>query len=56
MTNFGKIKNMSIDELAEKLVGLSVCDHCPIRNFCNKDTGCTGAWKKWLKSEAKNNG
>jgi hypothetical protein len=60
MTNFEKIKNMNIDQLAEKLNDSFACDRCPIGEFCDKhnstpDLDCTGIWGKWLKSEVKNN-
>lgn len=60
MTNFEKIKNMSIDELAEKLNESFACDHCPIEEFCNEHnsephSSCTTIWEKWLKSEVQNN-
>lgn len=59
MTNFEKIKNMNIDELAEKLDESFACDHCPIWIFCDEinstHTTCTGAWKKWLESGVKDN-
>ncbi len=60
MTNFEKIKNMSIDELAEKLNESFACDRCPIEEFCNENnsgphSSCTIVWGKWLKSEVKNN-
>lgn len=62
MTNFEKIKNMSVEELADKISWLiDDCDECPIRNFCNLyndykfqdfDT-CSGTWEQWLKSEVE---
>lgn len=60
MTNFEKIKNMSIEEIADKLNGLiSSCECCPIQKFCDKDiehyVGCMSMLEKWLKSEAENN-
>lgn len=56
MTNFERIKDMSIEELAEKLDELFACDRCPIEEFCEDtvDRGCTDTWIKWLKSEVKN--
>lgn len=62
MTNFEKIKNMSLEELADTVSNeLIDCDSCPIREFhalCNNDTSnefesCTDIWKKWLKSEVE---
>ena len=36
MTNFEKIKNMSMKELAYKISWvITDCDICPIREFCN---------------------
>ena len=60
MTNFEKIKNMSVDEMADKLDDLTVCGYCPIEKFCDKNgkthyIRCKSTWKKWLKSETKNN-
>lgn len=54
MTNFEKIKNMSIDELADKLDEVFACEYCPIIEFCNKNEKikkCKSIWKKWLKSD-----
>ena len=53
MTNFEKIKNMNIDQLAEKLNDSFACDRCPIGEFCEKhnstpDLDCTGIWGEWL--------
>lgn len=58
MTNFEKIKNMSVDEMAEKLDESFACDRCPIKEFCDKKTfthcmSCTDVWKNWLKSEVE---
>lgn len=66
MTNFEKIKNMSINELAEKFNESFACDRCPLEKFCDENnsepyspsepnSSCTTIWKKWLKSEAKDN-
>lgn len=60
MTNFEKIKNMNIDQLADALNESFACDHCPIREFCDENDSsptatCIGVWRKWLKSEVKNN-
>lgn len=57
MTNFEKLKNMNMDELAEKLNESFACDHCPIGDFCDKinstHTSCMSVWEEWLKSEVK---
>lgn len=61
MTNFEKIKNMSVDEMADKLVITFCCDyHCPIRELCDEDDqsltptpSCGSMWRMWLESEVK---
>lgn len=62
MTNFEKIKDMSLEELADTMANeLIDCDSCPIREFhelCNNDisdefNSCADIWKKWLKSEVE---
>ena len=61
MTNFEKIKNMSVNEMADKLVITFCCDyHCPIRKLCDEDDrgltpapSCGSMWRKWLESEVK---
>lgn len=56
MTNFEKIKNMSVAELAKKLDETFMCEYCPIEPFCReaKLKGCKSVWRKWLKSEVEN--
>ena len=49
MTNFEKIKNMSIEELANFIGGLTDCDHCPV--YCSG--GCKYSWEQWLKSKVE---
>lgn len=58
MTNFEKIKNMSVEELAHTMnIVISNCYKCPIRNLCYMDdshfTDCTGVWKKWFENEVE---
>jgi len=59
MTNFERIKNMSIDELTEELLYNNDCMSCPCDKYnykeCFKeDTDCLGLIKKWLESESDN--
>lgn len=61
MTNFEKIKNMGIEEMAYKLDDMTACVYCPIQKFCDKNRktyyiDCKTVWKKWLESEVENNG
>lgn len=55
MTNFEKITNMSVEELADKLNELFDCYHCPLNDFCTKNNldSCSGTWEQWLKSEVE---
>lgn len=58
-TNFEKFKNMTIDEMADFFVSISVCPTCPVRKECKEnrpedDTrGCRDLWKQWLSAEMK---
>jgi len=47
MTNYEKIKQMSIDEMAEFI---GECDYCNNDLECNGN--CDECCKKWLESEA----
>lgn len=61
MTNFEKIKKMSVEELARLMSNVSSdCEVCPICDFCedtrsnsNRFLYCKAVWKCWLKSEAE---
>lgn len=62
MTNFEKIKNMSVEELADTMDKTLIdCEVCPICEFCalhNNDTfyefdSCSESWEQWLKSEVE---
>lgn len=53
MNNFEKIKNMSIDEMADEITGLDYCNYC-ICTFQSKkcqETFCSDGIKQWLESE-----
>lgn len=62
MTNFEKIKNMSVEELAQVMDNaISDCDWCPINKFCkihdndhfDEFITCSNTWMQWLKSEVE---
>lgn len=62
MTNFEKIKNMSVKKLADTMANAMVdCFWCPIYKFCaahNNDTtqefySCSKSWEQWFKSEVE---
>lgn len=61
MTNYEKIKNMSVEKMAEELDYIinndiaectNSCYVCPATKFCKKFATCEGSIKKWLESEA----
>ena len=59
MTNFEKLKNMSVDEMVDKLDKVFNCNGCPIEVFCSENRKvitCKSVWGKWLKSKPENNG
>ena len=56
MTNFEKIKNMSIEELTAAIsYEMENCIRCPLFDLCSEDTDldCSGMWEQWLKSEVE---
>ena len=54
MTNFEKIKNMSVEELAKKIWLYMNCRDCPIKVKCfPSQKKCVEVWGSWLKSEAE---
>lgn len=58
MTNFEKIKNMSVEELAKTIsYEMENCIRCPLFDLCTKDSysdiDCSGMWEQWLKSEVE---
>ena len=57
MTNFEKIKSMTIDEISEFLSNVVYCEMCPVSDFCDVDTTyqeCPEKFKQWLLNEAEN--
>ena len=55
-TNFEKIKEMSIDELAYQLCMVLRCDRCPVTNKCQdwvRVKYCFENLKQWLESECE---
>lgn len=54
MTNFEKIKQMSVEEMAKCFYSHSTnCNSCFLFNFCveNDGLGCIEVFEKWLESE-----
>ena len=53
MTNYEKIKDMSIEELAKFLAGKFECLECPCSGkFCDMPFDCDKSFHEWLESEA----
>lgn len=61
MTNFEKIKSMTIDEMTEELFYIIDCSGCPINKWRDHSCpncdiiGCKSALKNWLESEVDDN-
>ncbi len=57
MTNYERIKNMSIEEMADYFNEIFDCRNCPNDMFLCEGNGyvCTKYIKRWLESEAKQN-
>lgn len=59
MTNYDRIKQMSIEEMATMLDNFHLdCSYCLACNFCNesfKDVKCIDTVKKWLEQEVDEN-
>ena len=58
MTNYEKIKNMSVEEMADYIAEkIEFCDGCFLpADLCRKylkEARCNKAWLEWLNQEAK---
>ena len=52
MTNFEKIKKMSVDELVD-FIAEPCSNSCVYHSNCNVGEDCEDGVKKWLESEAE---
>lgn len=56
-TNYERIKNMTVEEMAEFFSKFSICDHCPVCPLCDEKmvTGdeCHKMFEQWLESESE---
>lgn len=52
MTNFERIKAMSVSELIETLGYGSLCSHIKF-SVCEKHGNCDGCMREWLESEVQ---
>lgn len=55
MTNYEKIKDMSVEEMARFMCDISDCYQCPIKNKCRIQTliDCLDGLAEWLLKEAE---
>lgn len=53
-TNADRIREMSDEELSEKMSRMAHCLYCPVRCgiFCTDDE-CKAEWLSWLRSPAE---
>lgn len=53
MTNYKKIKNMSVEEMAEFMMDIDYIGECPLpKERCN-GRSCIECIKQWLESEVE---
>lgn len=55
-TNYDRIRNMSIDEMAEYITNITIsCENCPVYEKCSitAEVNCSDMMKKWLESEVE---
>lgn len=53
MTNYEKIKEMSLEEVAELMGEYADCLFCPMVGKCGIYDRCADRWKEWLSQEVK---
>lgn len=57
MKNYEKIKQMSIEEMAQMLYSHTTCRYCPMRFKCGSNhqgrNKCPNKIRQWLESEAE---
>ena len=55
MTNYEKIKAMSVEEMARFLCDIADCYQCPMKKKCRNQTliDCLDGLAKWLLQEAE---
>lgn len=54
MTNYEKIKNMSMAQMIKMLDSMTMCGSCPCYgNTCKHHTSCKDSIKEWLELEEK---
>lgn len=60
MTNYEKIKAMTVEEMAELIfdkLSYRNCELCPAKNTCDsRYSGCISTIGKYLESEVEENG
>lgn len=58
MTNYEKIKAMSVEKMAERIRKLTTdCEDCPAKGYCVLDfKTCKETVQEWLESEVEEDG
>ena len=51
MTNYERIKSMSIEEMARMLCDSTSCDECEVNDMCDGADTSRNGFTKWLESE-----
>ena len=55
MNNFEKIKNMTLDEMAEWIINIEPlhCRNCPANKICFGEMDCKRTIRQWLQAESE---
>lgn len=57
MTNYERIKSMTIEEMADEFCGFyedieGQCDYCIAKDYCRWSGGKSNGFAKWLEKES----
>lgn len=56
-TNYERIKNMTVEEMAELFSNCVLCNDCPASKICDIETvtidECPKIFEQWLQSESE---
>lgn len=54
MNNYERIKQMSVDEMAEFISDVTVnCEYCRLSELCSVTASCLITYKQWLLQECE---
>jgi hypothetical protein len=56
VTNYERIKSMTVEEMADHLIFFNICNCCPLVHMCHcseEDLDCETQYKNWLRAESE---